>query len=165
MKQYKPLTVKYIGKSGKEIELMIEEFPDDQELIIAVSDSNYQAEWKTELLDFYYEEKLNDRKQSRSDRHRSYEDISRVDYKNRKLQKRVIESNIDVESQVLSKIWMNELTSILSDRQIYLIQRCLIDGESYSSIAREEGKDESAIRKAVNRAKTKLKKYYQDRPN
>lgn len=165
MKQYKPLTVKYIGKSGKEIELMIEEFPDDQELIIAVSDSNYQAEWKTELLDFYYEEKLNDRKQSRSDRHRSYEDISRVDYKNRKLQKRVIESNIDVESQVLSKIWMNELTSILSDRQIYLIQRCLIDGESYSSIAREESKDESAIRKAVNRAKTKLKKYYQDRPN
>lgn len=165
MKQYKTLKVKYIGKSGKEIELIIEDFPDDQELIIAMTDSNYQADWKTELLDFYYEEKLNDRKQSRSDRHRSYEDISREDYKNRKLQKRVIESNIDVESQVLSKVWMDELSSILSDRQIYLIKRCLIDGESYSSIAHEEGKDESAIRKAVNRAKTKLKKYFQDRPN
>lgn len=158
MKQYKPLKVKYIGKSGKEIELMIEDFPDDQELIIAMTDSTYQAEWKTELLDSYYEENLNNRRESRSDRHSQ---LSTFKYESAE----IFGVEDDIEEKLLVQEWMDDLAQVLSERQRYLIQRCILDGEGYSSIAREEGKDESAIRKAVNRAKTKLKKYFQDRPN
>ena len=46
----------------------------------------------------------------------------------------------------------------LNGRQKYLIQKCVLEGYSYSEIAREEGKDESAIRKAVKRALEKIKK-------
>lgn len=157
MKQYKPLKVKYIGKSGKEIELMIEDFPDDQELIIAVTDLTYQAEWKTELLDSYYEENLNNRRESRRDRHSQ---LSTFKYESAE----IFGVEDDIEEKLLVQEWMDDLSQVLNERQRYLIQRCILDGESYSSIAREEGKDESAIRKTVNRAKTKLKKYYLDRP-
>lgn len=55
---------------------------------------------------------------------------------------------------------VDQLMSCLSDRQRYLVCRCILDGDSYTQVAREEGKDESAIRKAVNRALKKIKKNF-----
>jgi RNA polymerase sigma-70 factor (ECF subfamily) len=49
--------------------------------------------------------------------------------------------------------------SQLTERQQYLIQKCCIEGWSYTDLAKLEGKSESAIRHAVNRAKIKLKKF------
>lgn len=158
MKQYRPLTVKYVGKRGREINLTIDEFPDDQELIIAVSNPDYKSEWKTKLLDSYYEESLNDQRESRRDRHSQ---LSTFEYESAEL----FGVNEDIEGELVTKEWFEEIGQLLSARQKYLIRRCVIDGETYSSLAREEGKDESAIRKAVDRAKKKIKKYLIDRPN
>lgn len=53
---------------------------------------------------------------------------------------------------------VEQLMSCLNDRQRYLVCRCILNGDSYTQVAREEGKDESAIRKAVGRALKKVKK-------
>lgn len=158
MKQYNPLTVKYVGKRGKEIDLYIEEFPDDDELIIAITDAAYKEEWKSAFLDSYYEESRNDQKESRRDRHTQ---LSTFNYESAEYFG--VEDNIfeDLATEELYK----ELSSFLTKRQLYLVWRCLVDGDSYSEVAREEGKDESSIRQAVNRAKKKLKKHFKDHPN
>ncbi len=66
----------------------------------------------------------------------------------------VEERNTDMLDRV------EKLMSCLNERQKYLVTRCIINGESYTSVAREEGKDESAIRHAVNRALKKMKKNF-----
>lgn len=53
---------------------------------------------------------------------------------------------------------VEQLMSCLNERQKHLVSRCVLNGETYTSVALEEGKDESAIRKAVNRALKKMKK-------
>ena len=45
----------------------------------------------------------------------------------------------------------------LSERQQYLIRKCFMEGWSYTDLAALEGKDESAVRHAVDRAKKKLR--------
>lgn len=104
---------------------------------------------------FYLEsvvaEKRNDRRNSRPDRHTqlstfTYEDV------------RFFSDGTDLLADLMSSEVVNHAMSQMTERQQYLIQKCCIEGWSYTDLAKLEGKDESAIRHAVNRAKNKLKK-------
>ena len=58
-----------------------------------------------------------------------------------------------IDSEVVSRA-MSQLTY----RQQYLIRKVYLEGWKFTEIAASEGVDESAIRHAVNRAKSRLKK-------
>ncbi len=114
-----------------------------------------ELEVADEVGTFYLEsveaEKSNDRRSSRPDRHTqlstfTYEDV------------RFFSDGTDLLTDLMSSDAVSHAMSQLTERQQYLIQKCCIEGWSYTDLAKLEGKDESAIRHAVNRAKTKLKK-------
>jgi RNA polymerase sigma-70 factor (ECF subfamily) len=115
-----------------------------------------ELEVSEEVGTFYLEsieaEKKNDRKNSRPDRHSQlstfeYEDI------------RYFSDSTDLLADLIESEAINHAVSRLNERQQYLIRKCFLEGYSYTDLAVLEGKDESAIRKAVNRAKNTLKKY------
>ena len=120
-------------------------------------DSNYiELEVSDEVGSFYLSsveaEKKNDRKNSRPDRHTplstfTYEDM------------RFFSDGTDLLADIISSETVSRAVSQLTERQQYLIQKCCIEGWSYTDLAKLEGKDESAIRHAVDRAKKKLKKF------
>ena len=58
-----------------------------------------------------------------------------------------------IDSEVVSRAMAN-----LTERQQYLIRKVYLEGWKFTEIAALEGVDESAIRRAVNRAKSRLKK-------
>lgn len=115
-----------------------------------------ELEVADEVGAFYLEsveaEKSNDRRNSRPDRHTqlstfTYEDV------------RFFSDSTDLLADLMSSEAVSKAMSQLNERQQYLIQKCCIEGWSYTDLAKLEGKDESAIRHAVNRAKDKLKKF------
>ncbi len=114
-----------------------------------------ELEVSEEVGTFYLEsteaEKKNDRKNSRSDRHIQlstfeYEDI------------RFFSDGTDLLADLIESEVISHAMSCLNERQQYLIRMCLLEGWSYTDLAAAEGKDESAIRHAVDRAKKKLRK-------
>jgi len=97
-------------------------------------------------------EKKNDRKNSRPDRHSQlstfeYEDI------------RFFSDGTDLLADFIESEGINHVLSFLDERQQYLIRKCCIEGWKYTDLAAAEGKDESTIRHAVDRAKKKLRKF------
>ena len=156
-KQTNSLTIKYQGKK-KEINLTLPELPDDADLIIKVQDSNYQSEWKTELLASYYEESLNDQRESRKDRHIQLSTFIYEDH-------RYFYMNADMLSDYESAEFIDELLSNLNEKQKYRVVQSIIEQRSYTDIAEEEGVDESAVRRSVNGALKKLRKILEDHPN
>ena len=115
-----------------------------------------ELEVSNEVGSFYLEsveaEKKNDRKNSRPDRHTllsafTYEDA------------RYFSDSTDLLADLTESEAINHAMSRLNKRQQYLIRKCFLEGWSYTDLASIEGKDESAIRHAVTRAKNKLKKY------
>ena len=156
-KQTNSLTIKYQGKK-KEINLTLPELPDDADLIIKVQDSNYQSEWKTELLASYYEESLNDQRESRKDRHIQLSTFIYEDH-------RYFSMNADMLSDYESAEFIDELLSNLNEKQKYRVVQSIIEQRSYTDIAEEEGVDESAVRRSVNGALKKLRKILEDHPN
>ena len=70
----------------------------------------------------------------------------------------------DILGDMVTEDAIRRNISCLSERQQYLVQKICLDGWKYSEIAALEGKDESAIRHATERAKTKIKKFLSDRP-
>ena len=155
-KQSSSLTIKYQGKK-EEINLTLPEFPDDTDLIIKVQDLNYQAEWKTELLASYYEESLNDQRESRKDRHIQLSTFTYEDH-------RYFSTDEDTLSDYVSAELIDELLSHLNDKQKYRVVQSVIETRSYTDIAEEEGVDESAVRRSVNGALKKLRKILEDHP-
>ena len=124
---------------------------------INYKDANGQVielEVSDEVGTFYLEsvkrEKSNDRRNSRPDRHTllstfEYEDV------------RFFDDGTDLLGDVIQSETISNAMACLSERQQYLVQKCIIEGWSYKDLAKFEGKDESAIRHAVNRAKKKLR--------
>jgi len=53
---------------------------------------------------------------------------------------------------------ISQAMSCLNEHQQNLIRKCLLEGWSNTRLAALGGKDESAIRQAVDRARKKLKK-------
>ncbi len=113
-----------------------------------------ELEVSDEVGTFYLEsvkrEKSNDRRNSRPDRHTllstfEYEDV------------RFFDDGTDLLGDVIQSETISNAMACLSERQQDLVQKCIIEGWSYKDLAKFEGKDESAIRHAVNRAKKKLR--------
>jgi len=114
-----------------------------------------ELEVSDEVGAFYLEsveaEKKNDRRNSRPDRHTllstfTYEDA------------RYFSDSTDILADLIESETINHAMSYLNERQQYLIQKCCIEGWSYTDLAALEEVDESTIRYSVNRAKKKLKK-------
>ena len=127
-------------------------------MLINYKDANgnvIELEVSNDVGTFYLEsleaEKKNDRKNSRPDRHSQlstfeYEDI------------RYFSDCTDLLADLIESEVVSHVMSCLNDRQKYLIRKCFLEGWSYTDLAALEGKDESAIRHAVNRAINKMKK-------
>lgn len=114
-----------------------------------------ELEVSDEVGTFYLEsvkvEKKNMRRETRPDRHTSLESFTYED-------RRFFDDRTDLLADLISSETVSRAMSHLTERQQYLIQKCCIEGWSYTDLAALEDKDESAIRHAVNRAKAKLKK-------
>ena len=128
------MKINYKNADGKIIELEVSE------------------EVGTFYLESIDEEKKNDRKNSRPDRHSQlstfeYEDV------------RYFSDSTDLLADMIESEVIGQAMSCLNERQQYLIRKCLFEGWSYTDLAALEGKDESAIRHAVDRAKKKLRKF------
>lgn len=105
---------------------------------------------------FYLEsvaaEKSNDRRNSRPDRHTQ---LSAFTYEDA----RFFSDSTDLLADLIESEAVSRAMSHLTERQQYLVQKCLLEGWSYTDLAAIEGKDESAIRHAVDRAIKKLRKF------
>ena len=74
-------------------------------------------------------------------------------------------STPDIEQEFIAKEAVATALAGLSDRQRFLIEAVVLDGYSFAELARAEGKDESAIRHAYNRAIKRARKILEcDRP-
>lgn len=149
-KKSKKIEVELVGERGGKVKLFVE-FPDDNDLIIDLKNQDSTKEWVKTYRALLLEEHYNNRKNERSDRHVSLDSFTYED-------KDYFDSGYDQERDFIERETYEELLEPLSERQKYLIQKCIIENISYSELARQEGKDESAIRKAVKRALEKIKK-------
>lgn len=128
------MKIKYRDANGKIIELEVAE------------------EVGTFYLESIEAEKKNDRKNSRPDRHTQ---LSTFDYEDA----RYFSDGTDLLADLIKSEVISHAMSCLSDRQQYLIRKCFLEGWSYTELAALEGKDESAIRHSVDRAKKRLKQF------
>ena len=119
-----------------------------------VNGKTIELEVSDEVGKFYLEsidaEKKNDRKNSRPDRHSQ---LSTFNYEHA----RYFSDGTDLLADLIESELISHAMACLSDRQQYLIHKCFLEGWSYTELAALEGKDESAIRHAVDRAKKKLR--------
>jgi RNA polymerase sigma-70 factor (ECF subfamily) len=97
-------------------------------------------------------EKSNDRRNSRPDRHTSLDTFGYEDA-------RFFGDGSDFLGDIIIAEDIADIMSCLSNRQRYLVQKCLLDGWSYTDLASKEGVTEGAIRHAVNRACKRMKKF------
>lgn len=113
-----------------------------------------ELEVSDEVGTFYLEsidaEKKNDRKNSRNDRHSQLSTFSYEDA-------RYFSDGTDLLADLIESEAVRNAMDCLSERQQYLIRKCFMEGWSYTDLAALEGKDESAVRHAVDRAKKKLR--------
>lgn len=144
------IEIELIGNRGGTVKVWVD-FPDDEELIIAVQDKDSQEKWVQEYRSSLLEEHYNNRKNEREDRHTSLDSFIYEE-------EEFFDSRLNQEKDYIEKEGYEELVSSLNERQKYLIRKCYVEGYSYSEIARLESKDESAIRKAVKRALEKIRK-------
>ena len=114
-----------------------------------------EMEVSEEVGQFYLKsmraETSNDRANSRRDRHTLLSTFTWEDA-------RFFDTGIDPANDLAEADRIRDALSRLTERQRYLIFKCFVEGWSYTDLAALEGKDESAIRHAVNRAKKKLKR-------
>ncbi|MBS3937621.1 MAG: sigma-70 family RNA polymerase sigma factor [Peptococcaceae bacterium] len=114
-----------------------------------------ELEVSEEVGTFYLEsvkaEKSNDRRNSRPDRHTQLSTFTHEDA-------RFFSDGTDLLADLICNEVVIGAMSQLTERQQYLIRKCFLEGWSYTDLAALEGKDESAIRHAVNRAIARLKK-------
>lgn len=104
---------------------------------------------------FYLEsvaaEKKNDRRNTRPDRHTSLDAFTYEDA-------RFFGDGSDLLADLIQSETIGSVMACLNERQQYLINKAVLEGWSYIDLAALEGKDESAIRHGVGRAKKKLMK-------
>jgi len=113
-----------------------------------------ELEVSDEVGTFYLEsidaENKNDRRNSRPDRHSQLSTFSYEDA-------RYFSDGTDLLADLIESEAVGNAMACLSERQQYLIRKCFMEGWSYTDLAALEGKDESAVRHAVDRAKKKLR--------
>ena len=119
--------------------------------------SEVDVELPKEIADFYCQsieqERSSNRRNSRTDRHMSLESL---DYEDSKY----FTASDGLPEIALSDLEVEHMLSCLNDNQRSLVQKCVLGGMPYSEMARQQNKDESAIRHAVKRALKKIKKNF-----
>ena len=114
-----------------------------------------ELEVSDDVGNFYLEsidaEKKNNHRNSRPDRHSQLSTFSYEDA-------RYFSDGTDLLAYIIESETINHAMSQLTERQQYLIRKCCLEGWSFIDLAALESVDESAIRHAVNRAKSRLKK-------
>jgi RNA polymerase sigma-70 factor (ECF subfamily) len=75
------------------------------------------------------------------------------------LDETLLPSEEDVSLKAINKNSLEIALPVLTPRQRYLIQKVFFEGFGYTELALLEGKNESAIRHAVNRALKVMKNY------
>jgi RNA polymerase sigma-70 factor (ECF subfamily) len=114
-----------------------------------------ELEVSEEVGRFYLEsvaaKKKNDRRNSRADRNTSLDAFTYEDA-------RFFGDSSDLLADLIQSENISSVMACLNERQQYLIKKAVFEGWSYTDLAALEGKDESAIRHAVGRAKKKLVK-------
>jgi len=138
------MKIKFTNAQGDTIELEIaSDFHTD--LVVDVS---------TEMGTVYQESTKAEKKSNRRNTRR-HTPLDSFVYED----KRFFDNGTDLLADLMRSEAVSLAMSQLTDRQQYLIKKCCIEGWSYTDLAALEGKDESAIRHAVNRAKAKLKRF------
>ncbi len=146
----KPLIVKYQGKKS-EINLVIEDCPDDIEIRTKLQDDSYQADWKREYLDSHYEESLNNQRETRKDRHTALETFTHEDEK-------YFSSKDDPQRAFEEKRIVDSLLAHCNENQREILKLHYMEGYSKTDIAKMRGVDESAIRRTITRAIKTIKR-------
>ena len=116
-----------------------------------------EIEVSDEVGEFYLDsiraEKSNDRANSRPDRHTP---LSTFTWESAEF----FDAGIDLHHDLAEAERIRKALSELTERQRYLIFKRFLEGWSYTDLAMLEGKDESAIRKAVKRALKRIEKNF-----
>ncbi len=146
----KALVIKYQGKR-REINLVIEDCPDDIEIRTKLKDPDYVADWKTAYLESHYEERLNNKSESREDRHTSLESFTYED-------KKYFSNESDPHKSLEEKESIKALLSACNENQQEILNLHYIEGYSKTEIAKMRNVDESAIRRTINRAIKTIKR-------
>ena len=119
--------------------------------------SEIEVDVPAKITDFYLQsleqEKSNDRKNSRPDRHTSLEQFNYEDAK-------YFSFPNDFPDEIISDLEVEHMLSVLNENQKFLVRKCVLEGTSYTEMAQRIGKDESAVRHAVERALKKIKKSF-----
>ncbi|ETJ97874.1 RNA polymerase sigma factor [Propionimicrobium sp. BV2F7] len=123
------------------------EFVDGEHVEVEIEAGSQLAELIDEL-DAYW--KRIDRANSRRDRHSSLSEFPWAGPR--------FTSPVDIEAEYILKEQVSEALDRLSERQRFLLCAVELDGYSFAELARAEGKDESAIRHAYNRAIKRARK-------
>lgn len=123
------------------------EFVDGEHVEVEIEAGGELAELIDEL-DAYW--KKTDRANSRRDRHSSLTEFPWAGPR--------FTSPVDIEADYILKEQVAEALAGLSERQRFLVCAVELDGYSYAELARIEDKDESAIRRAYNRAIRRARK-------
>lgn len=114
-----------------------------------------ELEVSNEVGNFYLasleEEKRSDRRNTR--RHTSLSDFIYEDV-------RFFDSGIDICGEFAHSEALKNALDKLSEREQHLFTKVYIEGWRYTELAALEGRDESTIRKAAQRAKEKFIKFY-----
>ncbi len=141
-------------KSFQTIELDITE---TEELWVSLSiEEDYEnQEEKEKLIQAKFDEEFNKKEESNYRREtRRHTLLSTFEWEDAQF----FDSGVDLPHDTSEALRVQKMLDQLTERQQYLIFKCFVEGWSYTDLAKLEGKSESAIRKAVNRAKRKLEK-------
>lgn len=117
-----------------------------------ISEIDVPEDVGTYYLESIDAETKNDRRNSRPERHSQ---LSTFEYEDA----RYFSDGSNPLADFIDSEVIHHAMSCLNERQQYLIRRCVLECWSYTDLAASEGKDESVIRHAVNRAKKKLRKF------
>lgn len=169
--QTKPLTIEYRGRRGGIINLTIEDFPDEVEIRQQMQDPDFMPEWKRGYLEDLYNEYRDNENHRKKGVALTDESMSQFLYSDAAGHVVHIAPNIDRTGQTIAinptpqfvedietQAQVEELLSFLNENQREIIEKCVIEGMSFSELALQQGKDESAVRKAAKRALNTLKR-------
>lgn len=115
------------------------------------SEENSIQKINSELASFDKEWESNDRANTRRDRHTQLSTLNWEDSH--------FDSHSNVEENTLNTDEVSRILERLTQRQRFLLWNVAVQGYKFTDLARIEGKSESAIRKAYNRAIIAARKY------
>lgn len=117
--------------------------------------ANLTVDVTTEIGMVYQEslidENSNDRANTRSDRHTSLDTFSYEDA-------HYFSDGTDIESDYIQQEFINEALAGLTEQQRRYVRLCVLDGWSYTDVARLENKSDVAVGRTIKRALKQIEK-------